>query len=183
MVTRESSASCFTRRRFVIAAIFALAVVCLSTWLVWSQARAESGKKLDAQLAAIGAEVKKQLSTKENGEQIADWAAQRFVAGLRAMRDRPFTDEQHTDIKASLASRGFLLTHGIYPDPTELEIEYCRLMWTDMIEKYTERAPLSQSDKDSINAQIDELLLTAETIAKESAPSETERDRVSNAIE
>ena len=175
--TRKEDANMNTRRvgRFTSYMVIgiALALICVAVYGLSTPDKPDNengySNDLDAQVAAIGAEVKKQLGKKENGNRIADLGAHKFMKGLKEIRNTPLTRQQFEDIKASVSEdsllMGYDLADGFRPDPTDLEIEYSRLFWTDMVKQYLERKPLSAADKELIKAQVDDLLQTMLDIA------------------
>ena len=153
----------------------ALALICVAVYGLSAPDKPDNengySNDLDAQVAAIGAEVRKQLGKKENADRIADLGTHKFMKGLKEIRSTPLTRQQFEDIKASVSEdsllMGYDLADDFFPDPTDLEIEYSRIWWTDMVKKYLERKPLSTADKELIKAQVDELLQTTLDIANE----------------
>ena len=122
----------------------------------------------DIQVGQIASEVSNQLEKMDFSSSKKDIAVTNFTNSLKEVMDKPVTEDQRNTILNSLKDHGYYTLCFPYNDPTDTELKYCNLIWKDMIKAYINRKPVTSSDKELLNQQLDLLFETVQSAMNKS---------------
>ena len=129
---------------------------------------------LNGQVAEIAQAARQDLADHRVAFSRADGAAGRFADALGGALHEPLTEEQFNAVIRSL--RGAFIYGPYKDDATDLEMEWYTLIWTDMIQRYVERKPITPAEERLLRQQVEELVTAVQSVSEPCLDSSETRE-------